>query len=120
MEFLKQVLAGQKKLYKSSEVKIINMPKYDELSCKNVSKLVRSDPHVQQYLKDEWCSDKQPVNKEYFFNVLNTCYPDYLPQLIKHSSSNRFKNQEKPENDETILCTQEWADELNAHPYYSR
>ena len=45
-EFIKAVLCDDKKLFKVSEIKVINMPKYDELSCKNVSKLVRPDPVV--------------------------------------------------------------------------
>ena len=53
-DFIKQVLAGEKKLFKSVDIKIIKIPKYDELSCKKVSKLVRSDPLVQQHMKKEW------------------------------------------------------------------
>ena len=114
------MLAGEKKLFKTDQVKIINIPHYDELSCSGVSKLVRSDPVVQKYFKDEWVEEKQHVNREFFFNVINTLYPDYLPNLIKHASKQRFSAHEKPEAEETILCTEDWAKELAEHPYYSK
>ena len=53
------MLVNDKLLFKASEIKVINVPSYDELSCKNVSKLVRSDPVVQKYFKDEWIAEKQ-------------------------------------------------------------
>ena len=35
-DFLKQIFANEKKLMKLSELKTVNVPKYDELSVKNV------------------------------------------------------------------------------------
>ena len=87
---------------------------------KNVSKLVRPDKVVQSYFKDEWVNDTQEVRKEYFFNVLNTLYPEYLPNLIKHAANTRFSGQLKTDEEETILCTNDWARELQEHPYFSR
>jgi hypothetical protein len=43
-DFLKAVLAGQKKLLKVNEARYINMPKYDELSVKNIFPRFRNDP----------------------------------------------------------------------------
>ena len=38
--------------------------------------------------------DKLPkgksISREYFFNILNTTYPDYLKKMIEHASNQRF------------------------------
>ena len=76
-DFLKQVLAGQKKLLKVNEARYINMPKYDELSVKNIFPRFRNDPQVMLYLQDEYPKDRYP-DRQYFFTILNTVHADYV------------------------------------------
>jgi len=42
-DFLKQILADEKKLLKMSALRSINMPKFDELSVKRVYPLIQRD-----------------------------------------------------------------------------
>ena len=49
-DFLKAVLADEKRLLKVNEARYINMPKYDELSVKNIFPRFRDDPSVMVYL----------------------------------------------------------------------
>ena len=49
-DFVRAVLLGEKKLLKISEKRSVNVPKYDELSVKNIFPKVKRDPQVMQYL----------------------------------------------------------------------
>ena len=42
-DFLKQVFANEKRLLKLSELRTVNVPKYDELSVKNVYPTIQED-----------------------------------------------------------------------------
>jgi hypothetical protein len=53
-DFLKAVLADEKKLLKMSELKSVNVPKYDELSVKNIFPLIRKSPEVMAYFPDSY------------------------------------------------------------------
>ena len=72
------MLAGEKKVFKTTEVRQIAMPHFDELSAQKISELVRDDPAVKLHMKDEWAAGKQTHQREWFFNVLNTIHPSFL------------------------------------------
>ena len=61
------------------------MPKYDELSVRNIFPKFQSDPLVMQYLQDEYPKDRFP-DREYFFTVLNTVHPEYVRKMIEHAN----------------------------------
>ena len=76
-DFLKDVFANRKQLLKKNDMKEIAVPHYDELSVKNLWPDLKNDPAFTQYFADQYPKDKGPP-REYFFNILNTLYPDYL------------------------------------------
>ena len=76
-DFLRKVLADEKKLLHMSEVKRIHVPFFDELSVKNISPQVIEDPTISRYFRKETASGRLP-DREYFFNVLNTYQPEYV------------------------------------------
>ena len=76
-DFLKAVLSGEKNLLKKNEVAIIAVPHYDELSVKRLWPEFAGDDDFKQYFPDKYPPGKGPP-REYFFNVLNTLYPEYL------------------------------------------
>ena len=49
-DFVRAVLKGEKSLLKKSACKFINVPKYDELSVKNMFPRFKDDPEVMQFL----------------------------------------------------------------------
>ena len=53
-DFLKAVLADQKRLLKLSELRTVNVPKFDELSVKNIFPLIRQDAEVMLYFPDSY------------------------------------------------------------------
>ena len=49
-DFIRQVLKGDKSLLPKASCKFINVPKYDELSVKNIFPKFKGDPQVMQFL----------------------------------------------------------------------
>ena len=90
-DFLRQILAEDKQLLKMSEVKQVNIPKFDELSVKNLFPKFKEDADVMSYLPDRLPSGKLP-DRTYFFNVLNTVRPEYVKEMVEHANKLRFKS----------------------------
>ena len=61
------------------------MPHYDELSVKNLWPDLKGDAAFTQYFADQYPKDKGPP-REYFFNILNTLYPEYLQKVMAHAN----------------------------------
>ena len=95
-DFLKQVLGDEKRLLPIADCRFINVPKFDELSVKNIFPLFAEDAEVMQYFPDSFPREKGPT-RDYFFTVLNTVRPDYLARVIKHANNVRFAS-DQPEN----------------------
>lgn len=48
-EYLKAILKDEKQLLRVSEVRMINVPKYDELSVRNLWEEVMQDDELRKY-----------------------------------------------------------------------
>ena len=68
---------GEKEVYKLIEVRYIIVPKIDEMSVSNMSKMIEDDEDIRRYFPDEFFQGRLP-NRSYFFNVINTKYPGFL------------------------------------------
>ena len=44
---------------------------------------------MKPYFQDEYTGGRGP-NREYFYNILNTIYPEYLHKIMTHASKQRF------------------------------
>lgn len=117
-DFLKQVLNDEKKLLAIKDCRFINVPKYDELSVKNIFPRFKDDAQMMQYFPDAFPKDKGPT-REYFFTVLNTVHPEYLDRLVAHANKQRFGSNQSGNQTDEIQMTTEWWEKLNALPYFS-
>ena len=90
-DFLREVLAGQKKLFKLAEVKWINPPKYDEISVANLYPKFKDDAKVAVYLPTKLAKGKLP-DRAYFFNVLNTVHPNHVKKMVDYANEQRYKS----------------------------
>ena len=72
--YLKEILAGSKKLLSLDEVKWVIVPKYDELAVKSVMGQLKEDVKFQLYFPSKLPKGRIP-DRTYFYNVLNTIYP---------------------------------------------
>ena len=64
-------------LMKKTEVQKITVPHYDELSVKNIWPQLKKDSEFTKYFPEKYPVGKGPP-RQYFFDILNTLYPDYL------------------------------------------
>jgi hypothetical protein len=85
--FIRAFLQNKKKVLKSVEVKRITVPRYEELSVKNLYDDAMSDHDLSVYLPDrDQLSNKLP-ERDFFFGILGTIKPDYLTKIIDHAES---------------------------------
>ena len=46
--------------------------------------MVKDDETIASYMPDEFFANKVP-HREFFFNIVNSIYPDYMQQLLSHA-----------------------------------
>ena len=80
-DFMKLILSEKKAFLKLSEVKWVNVPKYDELSVKKFWPLMQDVTDFMKFMPDPLPDGRLP-ERAYFWNVLNTVNSDYVAQLI--------------------------------------
>ena len=106
-DFLREVLAGRKKLLKMSEGKWCNPPRYDEISVSNLYPKFVDDAAVTIYMPSRLPKGKHP-DRKYFFNILNTVYVDRIAAMIAHSNKIRFEAAQVGIQEQTVAVTDEW------------
>ena len=84
-DFIKKLLAEDKKLLELRHVVHVNVPRYDELSVKKFWPLMQQDPAFMQYMPDPTPDGRLP-EREYFWNVFNTLQTEYVGRLIEHAN----------------------------------
>ena len=65
------------------------MPFYDELSVRNLWPDFKKDTNFMSFFPSKYPKDKGPP-REYFFNILNTLYPEYLAKVMAHAAEARM------------------------------
>jgi hypothetical protein len=95
------------------------VPHYDELSVRKLYPHFKGDKQFTQYFPDTYPKNKGPP-RQYFFDVLNTVYPDYLRQIMAHANSERMSADAEQNRTSSIAISQFWEEELKAMPYLSR
>ena len=71
------------------------------------------DQKVMRYLPDRLPKGRLP-DREYFFNVINTLYPDYTKELIAHAGRNRYAAASNPTDLGLVKVSEEWWSKLNS------
>ena len=117
-DFLRAVLKGDKSLMPMTKVRHINMPKFDELSVRNIFPRFKDDVMVMMYLQDEYAKQRYP-DREYFFSILNTIHPEYVAKIVKHANKQRHSAEGKQDEKEVVQVSKEWWDKLKEMPYFS-
>ncbi len=84
-DFMKQLLAEEKKLLELRAVQHVNVPKYDELSVKKFWPLMQTDVAFMLYMPNPTVEGRLP-DREYFWNVLNTLQTAYVQRLVEHAN----------------------------------
>ena len=79
----------------------VHVPKYDELSVKNLWPQFDNDEKLMVFFPDDFANDKGP-SREYFFNILNTEYPEYMKQIMDHANSQRMSAESELNKNKSI------------------
>ena len=117
-DFMKQLLAEDKKLLELRHVIHCSVPRYDELSVKKFWPLMQKDAAFMLYMPDPTPDGRLP-EREFFWNVLNTLQPAYVTQLLDHATALRMTVQEDGDGVDAIEITDEWWEKLQAKPFIS-
>ena len=85
MAFLRDVLAGKKKYMHIHDVTPYDVPKFKDISVKNVFDKIKDSKLVMSYLPDfdpEELDPKYALDREWFFNILNTLDGEFFPRIV--------------------------------------
>jgi hypothetical protein len=95
------------------------VPKFEELSVKNLYSDALNDPDVGPYIPDLEMNSNRLPERDFFFGVLSTIKPDYLKQIIDDAHKNRYESGTQDQEKNYIMVKDEWFDELTKHPFLS-
>ena len=62
---------------------------------------------MKPYFPDSYSKGRQ-CDKEYFFNIAATIFPQEMEHLIEFANNQRFEKTGKEEEDENIFVNDEW------------
>ena len=79
---------------------------------------LKGDEVFNVYFMDKYAKDKMPCRK-YFFDILNTTYPEYLRQVMEFAAKQRYSAEGENKKEQAIKATDDWFEELNKMPFIS-
>ena len=118
-EWIKQILSGEKKLLKLTQIKPVNAGNFPEVSVKNLFKEFSIRPEIVPYMPPITTKKMKQLDRKYFFTVVNSFFPEEIYDIIHHASSQRNAIKEVEEKRESIMMSQEMAKEMFRFPYVS-
>ena len=117
---MRDILKEAKLHLKTNEVIHIDVPRYPELSVKNMYDDAMKDDVLMKYLPSKKQLSNKLPERDFFFGVLATLRRQYMTDVIKQSHENRFKAPEDDPKKDSIIVSGAWLEELKKHPYFSR
>ena len=118
-DFAKEVLRGDKKLLKLREVKFISVVRYDELAVKHLYKDLLELPNMAQYFPNKYPKGRC-CDRDYMFNVANTLHEDVVKNIIEHAHNQRHAVDGLKLQDDSVMISEHWAQEIQSLPMISR
>ena len=83
-DFYKAILLNEKYLLQTSQIKFINVPRYDELSVSKMLPMIIDQNEVMRFLPNN-INKQRNIDRVWFMNVINTVIPNWLPNLISYA-----------------------------------
>lgn len=114
-DFAKEVLRGDKKLFKLKEVKFISVVKYDELAVKHLYKELVTLDHMSQYFPNKYPKGRQ-CDRDYMFNIANTLHEAVIKEIVEHALQQRHAVDGIKMQNEAVLINDHWAQEIQSLP----
>ena len=80
---MKDIISGKRTHLKIKDVNFIQVPKFAEISCENISNLLQiKDSQKLLNFCPEMENSKYPYDREFFYNIVNTQFPRKLEKMI--------------------------------------
>ena len=76
-------------------------------------------PRMKSYFPDK-VPKSRTIEKQYFYNVFNTLYPDDVAVLIKHANDQRYTVENDKIAENSIVMTEDWANQIEELPFVSK
>ena len=86
---MKEILKGEKKLFRRAEINDITVHKYDEISVKKLYDKMLQREEMKPFFPNKYPKGRQ-CDKKYFYNVAATLFPQEMANLIMHANNQRF------------------------------
>ena len=121
MPFLKDVMAGRKRLLSLSDVRTVAVPRFKEFSARNLLGPALQDPELKPFLPDLNAHD--PINKTWFFNVIETVKPGWWKGQIDAAMQRRLESasqSKQPQAIEMLPAFQQLIQNSRHVPHSSR
>ena len=97
-------------MIKIEKVSLKVIPRYKELSVKNIWEYIREVEEIYQYFPDY--TEKQLPERDYLFAIVSTLRPDSLDSLVSDARKKRSLN-ENPELEDFVEITKSFKEEIN-------
>ena len=110
--FVKKLFDGSKSSYKLTQIRRVELPRWDELSMKVLLPMALSDPELMRYLRDD-VAESGCISRTFLVNIINTHYPSYLPFVIKEQTKARHGSEAAAAKGEDVKMTTEWVQALS-------
>ena len=91
-DYAKDIFAEKKQLIKKKNVFYIDVPKFDELSVKNLYDTLLELDGMQSYFPDYYPKGRQ-CDRDYMFNIANTLHPGVVQEYIEFALKQRHDPQ---------------------------
>ena len=120
--FLQQIMSGEKKAYQSRHVVNSNAPNYRyEFVVKNVYHLVQDNHELCQYLPTDEMDEGRFPDRQFFWQVVQTCHPNWVSQYYELANRERGKRRRQWHKDKTeVYVTPEWQEMLKQFEFTSK
>ena len=100
MPFLRDVLAGRKRLLKLDSVRHVEVPRFKEFSTKSLLGPALNDAELLPFLPN--CRLEDPINKQWFFDVIATIKPGWWEEQIAAAMQRRLERGTQENNSQVI------------------
>ena len=114
-DYAKDIFAEKKQIRKKKDVLFIDVPKFDELSVKNLYGALMALEGMQRYFPDKYPKGRQ-CDRDYLFNVANTMHPRVVQEYIEHALKQRHDPQLRGNQHESIIISDKFKEELKSLP----
>ena len=118
-DHLKDVLAGKHSFLLNKDIKVCKITQYSEISVKLIYERALKHPNLAKYMPPALPKGRT-IDKEYFYNVFNTLYPEEVSALLKHANEKRYTVENDTVKENSILLTDDWANQLEEMPFVSK